>query len=440
MKIIYQHTRSILALFALLLLGTSCAKNNETLFDEASSPRLDKAVLEVRQNLISATDGWILEYTPDQQLQLGGYVMLLKFDKDGTVSILNELNPVEGEGSEPTHSDYGFDKDKGVVLTFPSYNDNLHYFADPDINDGYGQGKGFQGDYAFIVSKGASDKEYILKGKYSKNTMRLFQPEGGATAYFNKVREIKDTYQIGELDDLHKDAWTGQLGGKDVELKYDYEFNTLILAHNDPNVDDEVIPYVWTPSGIKLIKPLNGVNALKWDSQELTWTAGNETLTLRDDPHYPAFSKFLGNYLLAYLDVALARQTNYEKGNMVVPVTLEKQKRPGYYITCKGLDYDLTFDYLVDEDAIHVGPQAITKDGKSNMLVVIDKDFAFSTNWDHGFVSVPYHDKDLGDLLIMQDNQKWGKKIDAFLAITPSYGLARDLNPFFFNNLILVKQ
>lgn len=433
MNRLYKLTSSLLALLALGMIATSCSPKEESLFEEPSSPRLNKAVLQLKQSLTSASDGWILEYIPDQKQQFGGFVMLLKFEENGTVSILNELNPSEGEGSQPSRSDYGFDKDKGVVLTFPSYNTNLHYFADPDINDGYGRGAGFQGDYAFLVSPGASDKEYILEGKYSKNKMRLFQPEGGATAYFNGVKVAKESYQISEFDAQHKDAWVGTLGGKEVELKYDYFFNTLTRVSDDPAVDDEVIPYVWTPTGIRLIKPLEGVDNLTWDSTKLTWTSGSEVLTMRDDPIYPAFSEYLGTYLMTYTNVATTKVETKQ-------VTLEKQMKPGYYITCKGLSYDLTFDYLPEEDAIHIGPQVVTQDGVGYYLVLIDNDFYLTQNSAHGYVSKKVNHPQLGNILMFEDNKKWGKPALGFMAITSSYNIANTLQPFFFKDIILIKR
>lgn len=96
MNRLYKLTSSLLALLALGMIATSCSPKEESLFEEPSSPRLNKAVLQLKQSLTSASDGWILEYIPDQKQQFGGFVMLLKFEENGTVSILNELNPSEG--------------------------------------------------------------------------------------------------------------------------------------------------------------------------------------------------------------------------------------------------------------------------------------------------------------------------------------------------------
>lgn len=109
MNRLYKLTSSLLALLALGMIATSCSPKEKSLFEEPSSPRLNKAVLQLKQSLTSASDGWILEYIPDQKQQFGG-LCDAPYLRRMVPCLLNELNPLRAKALNPSRSDYGFDK------------------------------------------------------------------------------------------------------------------------------------------------------------------------------------------------------------------------------------------------------------------------------------------------------------------------------------------
>ena len=74
------------------LVLTSCFKQQEDLFDEPASTRLQNTMDKVRTILRSAEYGWEFEYYPGSDLEYGGIVYLLKFDSL-TVDVVCSLIP-----------------------------------------------------------------------------------------------------------------------------------------------------------------------------------------------------------------------------------------------------------------------------------------------------------------------------------------------------------
>ena len=113
-----------LLLLALPLLMTSCLKDDDEVFSESASQRLQKALDEARTVLRSSEKGWVMDYYVGDDSSYGGYAFTVKFDSL-TVTASSELT----KGAATSY--YKLTTDNGPVLTFDTYNDVLHALATP---------------------------------------------------------------------------------------------------------------------------------------------------------------------------------------------------------------------------------------------------------------------------------------------------------------------
>ena len=68
----------LIALSATLL--QSCLKDQEDIFDEPTSLRVQEVLDNTKKVLTSSDNGWVFEYYPDRNIKYGGYIYTVKFD------------------------------------------------------------------------------------------------------------------------------------------------------------------------------------------------------------------------------------------------------------------------------------------------------------------------------------------------------------------------
>lgn len=162
----------------------SCLHDDKEVFDESAAERLEHATEETKQILESSTSGWAFQYYLGDEYTSGGCTYLVKF-KDGKADVALDL---VDDPTDITHSSYDVVKDQGPVLTFNTYNEWMHYFANPN-SDGTTSG----GDFEFAVMKISNDT-IDLKGRTTGNKMRLIRlPENTDwSTYFNAIYDFED--------------------------------------------------------------------------------------------------------------------------------------------------------------------------------------------------------------------------------------------------------
>ena len=89
-KVIYRGALLLLAgsLFA------SCTREVPDIFDVPGAQRLQEAMNEIEQTLVAAPNGWEMRYYT--QPETAGYVMLIKFDVNGSATVAAK-NSVTGK-------------------------------------------------------------------------------------------------------------------------------------------------------------------------------------------------------------------------------------------------------------------------------------------------------------------------------------------------------
>ena len=167
------------------IVATSCFKlEEEDIFDKSAAERLTEMAGQYEDILTDKGGKWQMEYYANSDMK--GFVYLMTFRKDGTVTISgeNEYIGAVDRANGSTEMKFGTQDsqwdvitDNGPVLSFSSYNKYFHLFSRPDdfLNTSNGSGndgRGLEGDYEFTLLKYSGDTLYI-KGKKREMEMLM---------------------------------------------------------------------------------------------------------------------------------------------------------------------------------------------------------------------------------------------------------------------------
>ena len=217
---------SLLTLVALSALSLSSCKNEiDNIFDEDAVTRLDKAKAEYSDILTDKGGKWQLEYFANSNEQ--GYIYLMTFSKDGSVTISGNnkwINYIQsGSMNTPAYgsavSMWEVIADNGPVLTFNTYNKYFHLFADPydipsvggassddDINE---NGYGHEGDYEFDIMKYSGDTIYLTGKKPTRadRFLNMIMTRVDASVddevYMNEVVAMADSFFNSKVNQVY---------------------------------------------------------------------------------------------------------------------------------------------------------------------------------------------------------------------------------------------
>ena len=165
----------------------ACSRDEESLFDKPAAIRAQEAVENAFDVLTSNESGWEMAYFPNLETSAKGYNMVLKFNKNGNVSVTAKnsattMNKIVTD----TASTWAVKSDYGPILTFDTYNDVFHAFSDPQEN-----GAGLLGDYEFLILK-ATPELVLLKGKkHSAYSVMRPMKNTDLTAYFATCEKMQ---------------------------------------------------------------------------------------------------------------------------------------------------------------------------------------------------------------------------------------------------------
>ncbi|MCM1490903.1 MAG: DUF4302 domain-containing protein [Muribaculum sp.] len=153
---------------------TACSSDDNNIFDQSAAERLEQYKKDYADVLTADGGLWSMEYFSNPEEQ--GYVMTVRFSKDGSVEISANHKWIGGTFQQET-SLWKMIADNGPVLSFSSYNKLFHIFADPADITGADQpqgdngpidetGFGHEGDYEFQVMDVSEDGKTVrLLGK-----------------------------------------------------------------------------------------------------------------------------------------------------------------------------------------------------------------------------------------------------------------------------------
>ena len=165
----------------------ACSRDEESLFEKPAAIRAQEAIENAFDVFTSAENGWEMAYFPNLEASAKGYNMVVKFSKNGNVSVTAKNSATTmNKIMTDTASTWAVKSDYGPILTFDTYNDVFHAFSDPG-NDG----AGLLGDYEFLILK-ATPELVLLKGKkHSAYTVMRPMKNPDLTAYFAACEKMQ---------------------------------------------------------------------------------------------------------------------------------------------------------------------------------------------------------------------------------------------------------
>ncbi len=240
-KIVY------LILFFTSILLFSCSPQEDNLFEDSSSNRIDAALKAHQEVLKSAENGWLMEYFPAKDQGYGGYNLLASFTDDAA-KFAGEV----ALSTETTTGLYTLKQSAGPVLTFDTYNDIFHFFSNPNSSvSGLGSnGVGMGGDFEFLVIKATQDS-IILKGKKTANKI-VMTPLASNVVWSDFIDDINDAADVMTFNKFEY-----QVNGKSIVATVNYRTLNFTYINDAGNEVKEKASYIQTATGYKLYKPLN---------------------------------------------------------------------------------------------------------------------------------------------------------------------------------------
>lgn len=164
--------RIYLILIMFSLLSVSCNNDEDMIFSQSSTERVNEMIQLCDETLKSAEEGWKVTYVPKPGTT-GGFNILMKFLEYDRVFMDSDF--VE-EGTPVDTTSYSFNASEGPILCFDSYA-LIHQLSHPDHPDYSGKltaGKGMEGDFEFKIQSISKDS-VVFKGK-KRNNHVVFYP------------------------------------------------------------------------------------------------------------------------------------------------------------------------------------------------------------------------------------------------------------------------
>lgn len=245
----------LITVLGLLFLEACNNRFEDDVFDKSASERIQASISEYRQLLISAENGWVMEYYPGGETQsLGGFTYLLDFTETEVTAMLDYV------GTASKTSTYDIVPNGGPTLSFDTYNSIFHFFTTPSGS----RYNAFRGDFEFLLMS-HTDTEIILKGKRYGTEMKMTKFSGSREVFMNALTSFDYLVEEGGIKSI-------QVNGSEVVFSKTDRF----LSYTDPSTSSAVnIPYVYTTEGIRFYKPVtvNGKSV-----QELTFDGTSEPM------------------------------------------------------------------------------------------------------------------------------------------------------------------
>lgn len=287
------------------LLATSCLMEEKEFFDQTPAERMDAFLAEYKSVLESSETGWLFECYPESHQKYGGYAYVLKFE-EGYVTAYFEF------ADEAAISTYKMTNDDGPVIAFDTYNENLHFFANPSAS----QYQGYQGDYEYnLLGMSADKSEIYVKGRKSGNKLTLRKFTGTDPAEYFAAQTA-----ISEI--MEAPAAKISIAGEETSCS---------IKGNVFSMGDTQCAYCFTDKGIRFYEPVE-IGGTEYT--ELTYA--NETYVSEDSKVVislvfpPVNEQFVaGDWILDYNSSSEYAKTLFVKGFSAV--------------TAKGYPFQLAF-------------------------------------------------------------------------------------------------
>lgn len=238
----------------ILLLIISCQKDKDERVFKSSNERFQELNEKYINTLTYPKDGWIAEYRPNGNV--GGFLILFKFDKEGKVKIASNYN----DGANDNTITYRVDKRVNIQLTFESFS-VLHQIYATNKN-------GIGGEYVFNI-KEIKEDSIILQSATDDG----YNGEVITEMVLKKARP--SDWDLSSVIEMDKRLYNGYktskkfrkiyVEGTKIQKSYDYsDYSTrylyrrvVIREFNDSSIVAKEYPVITTSTGFKFLEPLN---------------------------------------------------------------------------------------------------------------------------------------------------------------------------------------
>ena len=387
------------------LIVQSCIKDEENIFDSSAAERMTTALSGYNTILQGAPNGWIMEYYPEEEHAIGGYIFLCSFNSSGQVTVASEITTKNHQPGDQVTSLYKFISDQGPVLSFDTYNEIFHYFSEPSGSDVDGNA----GDYEFIVTKADQDS-VIMKGKkYANKIVMTPLPEGTDwNEYLQQIIDVENQCPFGSYKLFLNDNQDAAAVVTQTERAFNFEYTE--------GGETETISqsFIYTTTGLKFYEPftLGGVTMehFDWNSEENAFVCSDAGVSARLEvslpDNYMYYSDYIGNW-------------NFEDYYGTVSITIsEKEKNKTFLVS--GLDFDILMNYNRANGTVEITTQEVgTYEGYTVLLCAwsLSSGGYFNSNESNVGMVGEWDGEDPDNILVnFSDNGQWsGYEIDSFI-------------------------
>lgn len=376
---------SFLLLLCATLTWQSCLHEDNDVFGQPAAERMEAAMKETQQTLEAAPNGWLLRYYAGHNYSGPAYTILVKF-ANGRATVVSDYDQ-----DKTTSAGYTITNDQGVVLSFDSYNEALHWFS--RVWEGSGA-RGIEGDYEFMVMSTSADT-IRLRGKKWKNDMELVRlsEDTNWRSYLTSIYNLREqlTTQFFTLK-LGEDSLTrANINAETSRLSFTYDS----LAFETP--------FTFTPTGIELLRPfeLKGqkFQHLAWNRENKQFAEGNLTATLVIPTDYLTRDEWIGDWRINSDAMSLGKPVNTRRYQTILHITAGSPQTPNFLnakLTFNGQTYaplQVAYDpatgtvewpagqILVDPTGAHPGGILLTPGITKTGALVQEGGIGFTLTW-----------------------------------------------------------
>lgn len=203
------------AIAAIVLTGCSRFEEEDR-FEESAALRIEHAADKLREILVNAPQGWVIQYYTGRGVSVfEGFNLFAKFEKGGKVTLAgNHRFLRDGNAGKYTEASslYEIILEDGLVLAFNTWNDVLTPFVDPVApwaapNIIRNDGAGMQGDQNLVVTF-MSENELRFRGERYSAQIRMVKADRDWQTYIADTEAMKsritnnviNTYYITDGD------------------------------------------------------------------------------------------------------------------------------------------------------------------------------------------------------------------------------------------------
>lgn len=337
-------------IFGLAALATaslsSCLKDQEDLFDEPASTRMQNYLSKAKSTLENSEYGWAFDYYPDRDHSYGGFAYTVKFsDTSATVG-----TEIAADISEQITSLYKMGTDNGPILSFDTYNVFMHFFATPSSS----HYEAYDGDFEFVIDD-IQDDVVRVHGKRSLNKMSFHKLKKNYLEYLNGVSEMRNYLIFPGLQ--------GTIDGHSFNATIDVANGSSEFIFDKDTTNAQTYYFVVTDEGIRFDRLISigettfdEVKVPKNEDENPSITASNGT-TYAIEAVYPEgyrrLKDYVGNYWFTY-QVKVANEAGevvFENDSAKVSLALNEDKT-GLIMSGLNDKYTVTLSYNRKEGSL----------------------------------------------------------------------------------------